>query len=70
MEKIVFFRVFFAIAFTGISLGQMSSFLPDYTKAQHAAGVIFKILDIIPKIDIYSEKGMLLVSKHIFNKMT
>ncbi|KAH9513520.1 Multidrug resistance protein 1 [Bulinus truncatus] len=49
--------VFFAIAFTGISVGQAASFLPDYTKAQLSAGYIFTMLDIVPKIDIFSAKG-------------
>ncbi|XP_062574024.1 ATP-dependent translocase ABCB1-like isoform X1 [Saccostrea cucullata] len=51
------YKVFFAIAFTGMTIGQASSFLPDYSKAQHAAGLIFKILETIPGIDIYSQRG-------------
>ncbi|KAI8796008.1 multidrug resistance protein 3 [Biomphalaria glabrata] len=53
----LFLRVFFAIAFTGISVGQAASFLPDYTKAQLSAGYIFTMLDIIPKIDIFNTSG-------------
>lgn len=51
------YKVFFAIAFTGMTIGQASSFLPDYSKAQHAAGILFKVLETIPGIDIYSSKG-------------
>lgn len=54
-------RVFFAIAFTGMTIGQASSFLPDYSKAQHAAGILFKVLETIPGIDIYSSKGTYMV---------
>ncbi|WAR14100.1 MDR1-like protein [Mya arenaria] len=54
------FRVFFAIAFTGLVLGQLSSFLPDYSKAATAGGMIFKILDTIPAIDVSSERGQYL----------
>ncbi|XP_069111959.1 ATP-dependent translocase ABCB1-like isoform X2 [Argopecten irradians] len=52
------YRVFFAIAFTGITIGQASSFLPEYSKAKHAAGLIFKVVDTIPQIDIYSKRGV------------
>ena len=55
------FRVFFAIAFTGITIGQSSSFLPDYSKAKHAAALVFKTLDTVPAIDVYSSKGTYLV---------
>ncbi|XP_059164342.1 ATP-dependent translocase ABCB1-like [Physella acuta] len=57
MDPNLVFRVFFAIAFTGISVGQAASFLPDYTKAQLSAGYIFTMMDIVPKIDIFSSKG-------------
>ncbi|XP_055864045.1 ATP-dependent translocase ABCB1-like isoform X3 [Biomphalaria glabrata] len=57
MDPNLVFRVFFAIAFTGISVGQAASFLPDYTKAQLSAGYIFTMLDIIPKIDIFNTSG-------------
>ncbi|XP_052083244.1 ATP-dependent translocase ABCB1-like isoform X2 [Mytilus californianus] len=51
------FKVFFAIAFTAMVIGQSSSFLPEYAKAKHAAGLIFKAFDTIPPIDIYSKRG-------------
>nr|XP_022339240.1 multidrug resistance protein 1-like isoform X1 [Crassostrea virginica] len=51
------YKVFFAIAFTGMTIGQASSFLPDYSKAKHAAALIFKVLETIPGIDIYSSRG-------------
>ncbi|KAK3105070.1 hypothetical protein FSP39_016614 [Pinctada imbricata] len=57
MEPENVYKVFFAIAFTGITIGQASSFLPDYSKAKHAAALIFKVLDTVPPIDIYSQKG-------------
>ncbi|XP_060073738.1 ATP-dependent translocase ABCB1-like [Ylistrum balloti] len=58
MEPSNVYRVFFAIAFTGITIGQASSFLPEYSKAKHAAGLIFKVIDTIPPIDIYSKRGV------------
>jgi hypothetical protein len=57
------FRVFFAIAFTGLGVGQASSFLPDYAKARLSAAHIFKIVQNIPFINSYSEDGKILVSK-------
>ncbi|CAG2221418.1 ABCB1 [Mytilus edulis] len=51
------FKVFFAIAFTAMVIGQSSSFLPEYSKAKHAAGLIFKAFDTVPSIDIYSKRG-------------
>ncbi|GFN90381.1 multidrug resistance protein 1-like, partial [Plakobranchus ocellatus] len=57
MEPDLVFRVFFAIAFAGMSVGQAASFLPDYSKAQLSAGHIFVILDLLPKIDVYSTSG-------------
>ncbi|KAK3611392.1 hypothetical protein CHS0354_036589 [Potamilus streckersoni] len=51
------YKVFFAISFTGVVIGQASSFLPDYSKARQAAGLIFKTLDTKPLIDIYSTQG-------------
>lgn len=38
-------------------IGQSASFLPDYSKAKHAAGLVFKALDTVPPIDVYSKKG-------------
>jgi len=54
----VTYRVFFAITFTGLTIGQTSSFLPDYAKAKHAAGLVFKVIDTIPAIDVYSTRGI------------
>nr|AID66618.1 P-glycoprotein [Anadara sativa] len=54
------YKVFFAITFTGSVIGQASSFLPDYSKARVSAGLIFKILDRVPPIDVYSQKGIYL----------
>ena len=51
------FRVFFAIVFGALSLGQASTFAPDYAKARLSANRIFALIDRIPLIDIYSEEG-------------
>ncbi|XP_052275142.1 ATP-dependent translocase ABCB1-like isoform X2 [Dreissena polymorpha] len=51
------YKVFFAIALTGLVVGQASSFLPDYSKAATAGGLIFKIINTVPAIDVASEAG-------------
>ena len=40
-----------------MSVGQASSFAPDYTKAKVSAARIFAMLDREPDIDSYSEEG-------------
>ncbi|XP_060081688.1 ATP-dependent translocase ABCB1-like [Ylistrum balloti] len=51
------FRVFSAVVFGGMALGQASSFAPDASKAKVAASHIFALLDRVPKIDTESEAG-------------
>lgn len=58
----VFFRVFSAIVFGAMALGQASAFAPDYTKAKLAANRIFYLLDSQPSIDSSSDDGEKLVS--------
>nr|XP_006812790.1 PREDICTED: multidrug resistance protein 1-like [Saccoglossus kowalevskii] len=62
------FKVFFAVSFAGMALGQSASFLPDYSKAKHSAGLIFKLFDTVPPIDIYSQDGM--KPDHIVGEVT
>ena len=50
-------RVFSAIVFGAMSIGQASSFAPDAAKAQASAEHIFKLLDSVPSIDAYSTEG-------------
>jgi len=57
-----FFRVFGAIVFGAMALGQASQFAPDYGKAKTAAAKIFALLDRQPAIDSYSTDGQKLVS--------
>ncbi|XP_014681412.1 PREDICTED: multidrug resistance protein 1-like [Priapulus caudatus] len=52
------YRVFFAIAFCGISVGQASSFLPDYSKAKLAAAHVFGLIAQEPTIDSFSPMGI------------
>ena len=54
---VFFFRVFSAIVFGAMALGQASAFAPDAAKAQLSASVIFNLLDQTPKIDAESEEG-------------
>ncbi|XP_035227940.1 ATP-dependent translocase ABCB1-like isoform X2 [Stegodyphus dumicola] len=51
------YRVFFAMAFSAVSAGQWTSYLPDYTKAKLSAGLVFHLIGIVPKIDITSKGG-------------
>ena len=51
------FRVFFAIVFGALSVGQASTFAPDYAKARLSANRIFALIDRKPLIDSLSEEG-------------
>ncbi|GIY25672.1 multidrug resistance protein pgp-1 [Caerostris darwini] len=50
--------VFFAMAFSAVSVGQWTSYLPDYAKAKLSAGLVFYLTNIIPKIDSSSKGGI------------
>ena len=63
-----FCRVFAAIIFGAMAMGQAAHFAPDAGKAQEAAGRVFMLLDEVPKIDSYSQDGDQLVSLDIFVK--
>ncbi|KAK3571853.1 hypothetical protein QTP86_020453, partial [Hemibagrus guttatus] len=54
-EKV--FLVFSVIVFAAMSIGQSSSFAPDFAKAKAATGRILNLLQKVPEIDIYSEAG-------------
>ena len=56
------FRVFGAIVFGAMGMGQASSFVPDYAKAKSAAARIFHIIDRVPEIDAFSTDGLKPVS--------
>lgn len=56
------FRVFMAVIFGALSVGQASAFAPNYAKAKLSANRIFYLLDRKPEIDNYSEEGEKLVS--------
>ncbi|XP_009474940.1 PREDICTED: multidrug resistance protein 1-like [Nipponia nippon] len=51
------YRVFSAVVFGAMALGQSSSFAPDYTKAKISAAHLFLLFERIPSIDSYSEEG-------------
>ncbi|XP_077451283.1 bile salt export pump-like isoform X2 [Stigmatopora argus] len=51
------FRVISAIVTSGTALGRASSYTPDYAKAKISAARFFQLLDRVPKISVYSEKG-------------
>ncbi|KAM9489216.1 ATP-dependent translocase ABCB1 isoform 1-T2 [Clarias gariepinus] len=51
------FLVFSVIVFAAMSVGQSSSFAPDFAKAKAATGRILDLLAKVPEIDIYNEAG-------------
>ncbi|XP_060590153.1 ATP-dependent translocase ABCB1-like isoform X2 [Ruditapes philippinarum] len=57
LDYVAVFKVFSAIVFGGMAIGEASSFAPDAAKAEQSAKEIFKLLDKEPKIDSYSDKG-------------
>uniref|UniRef100_A0A8C7N2L8 ATP-binding cassette, sub-family B (MDR/TAP), member 11a n=1 Tax=Oncorhynchus kisutch TaxID=8019 RepID=A0A8C7N2L8_ONCKI len=58
LHYLVVFRVISAIVISGTALGKASSFTPDYAKAKIAAAQFFKLLDRVPKINIFSTREL------------
>ncbi|XP_038701228.1 ABC transporter B family member 9-like isoform X2 [Tripterygium wilfordii] len=52
------FKVFFALALTGIGISQATAMAPDKNKAKDAVTSIFQILDSKPNIDSSSDEGL------------
>ena len=50
-------RVISAIVTSGTALGRASSYTPDYAKAKISAARFFQLLDRVPLISVYSDKG-------------
>ena len=50
-------RVISAIVTSGTALGRASSYTPNYAKAKTSAARFFQLVDRLPKISVYSEKG-------------
>ena len=51
-------RVFEAIVFGALFMGQGNAFVPDYAKAKQAAARIFDIVDHQPEINASSTEGL------------
>uniref|UniRef100_A0A3P9PDD8 Bile salt export pump n=1 Tax=Poecilia reticulata TaxID=8081 RepID=A0A3P9PDD8_POERE len=51
------FRVISAIVTSGTALGRASSYTPDYAKAKISAARFFQLLDRVPPISVYSNRG-------------
>ncbi|PAA81543.1 hypothetical protein BOX15_Mlig004095g4, partial [Macrostomum lignano] len=51
------FKVFFAITFAGLMVGQTFSLIPDYAKARISAGYILQLVAKQPLIDNLSNEG-------------
>ncbi|XP_012934162.1 multidrug resistance protein 1 isoform X2 [Heterocephalus glaber] len=52
------YRVFSAIVFGAMAVGQVSSLAPDYAKAKVSAAHIIRIIEKVPAIDSYSTEGL------------
>lgn len=63
-------RVFSAIIFGAMAVGQASQFAPDYGKAKSSAARIFNLLDKKPLIDSYSSDGEQPVSSSLCHHST
>uniref|UniRef100_A0A8C4VA28 Bile salt export pump n=1 Tax=Falco tinnunculus TaxID=100819 RepID=A0A8C4VA28_FALTI len=51
------FRVISAVVTSGTALGRASSYTPNYAKAKTSAARFFELVDRLPDISVYSEKG-------------
>lgn len=63
------FKVFSAIVFGAMAMGNASAFAPDASKAQVAAGHIFALLDRVPSIDSESDDGVKPNDEHFTSKV-
>ncbi|CAD5205765.1 unnamed protein product [Bursaphelenchus okinawaensis] len=63
MEPVAVYKVFFAIAFCGQSVGQISSFIPDIVKARLAASLLFHLIEFPTAIDSLDPKGKKILMK-------
>lgn len=59
-------RVISAIVTSGTALGRASSYTPDYAKAKISAARFFQLLDRVPPINVYSDKGQKWVCTIVF----
>lgn len=66
LQHLSFFgRVISAIVTSGTALGKASSYTPDYAKAKISAARFFRLLDRVPQISVYNEKGEKWVRGHL-----
>ncbi|XP_063421437.1 ATP-dependent translocase ABCB1-like isoform X2 [Mytilus trossulus] len=70
MDFTAVFKVFSAIVFGAMALGEASAFAPDAAKAQASSEVIFPLLDSTPVIDAESENGEKLNESTYTSKVT
>ncbi|CAG0888376.1 unnamed protein product [Darwinula stevensoni] len=52
------YRVFFAIAICAVSVGQMNSYISEYTKAKHSSALLLHLINLRPIIDAQSKAGI------------
>lgn len=60
-------RVISAIVTSGTALGRASSYTPNYAKAKTSAARFFQLVDRLPQISVYSEKGEKWVREDMYN---
>uniref|UniRef100_A0A5S6QCS5 Bile salt export pump n=1 Tax=Trichuris muris TaxID=70415 RepID=A0A5S6QCS5_TRIMR len=58
MKPLDVYRVFFALTFCGMSMGQACCFIPDLAKARVSAATVFSMMQTEPKIDSCSTTGL------------
>lgn len=57
LDPITVFRIFFAIAFTAVAVGQWGGMSGDMSRANYAIGMLIKLLDTKPEIDNLGRHG-------------
>ena len=57
-DHLAHFRVFSAIVFGAMAIGEASSFTPDASKAAASAEKIFALIDLEPSIDSEKTDGL------------
>lgn len=65
IKLFLFVRVISAIVTSGTALGKASSYTPDYAKAKISAARFFQLLDRVPLISVYSDKGQKWVWRNV-----
>ena len=57
MFVILFLKVFFSVLMGAMNIGQASPYVEAFSIARAAAAAIFAVIDRVPEIDSFSDKG-------------